>query len=208
LCEAARETVAFQNLCPKNSYELLRTAQVPIELTDDIRAQLAATFECKASEVRKEVDRYSAAATEEYLTMILGRTNYTRGSDIREYRLLLIIKHVLKGRLPSEGLISRLFQTSITQSRALLRAVMSKYQYELHSAIDATLRETIADASQEEPGGPWYITIDSENVIEHLNRELATLDGTVPQISKKRSSVITYEIANSSYRLLSERFNS
>ena len=76
---------------------------------------------------------------------------------------------------------------------------MSKYQYELQEVVDRTLGQTLRNAKQKSAGEPWSVTVDSGNIIEALNRELAAIDGTLPQISKKRGSVITYEIMNSSY---------
>ena len=138
--------------------------------------------------------------------MMLGQRVFTRGSDIREYRLFLLISHVFDA-LPDERTISALFQTTTTQSRGLLRAVMSKYQYELQAAIRQTLEAKLRTAARD-PREPdtWNITINSENVIEALNREVAAIDGTLPQISKARGTVSTYEVPNSSYEQLRLRF--
>jgi len=139
--------------------------------------------------------------------MILGQKVFTRGQDIREYRLFLLIQHVFGKRLPSDKEISGLFQTTATQSRALLRAVMSKFQYELQEAIQGTLADYVRKATQATAGqGDWSVVVDSENVVEALNREIAQLDGTLPQISKARGTVSTYEIANSSYARLKQHF--
>ena len=137
--------------------------------------------------------------------MILGQRVFTRGSDIREWRLCLIIQLALGGKLPSETLISGLFQTTTTQSRALLRAVMSKYQYELQEAIRGTLRDAIGSARQDPNGDGWLITIDSENVIDALNREIVAVDGTLPQISKARGTASTYEVQPSAMEILRGR---
>src|SRR4051794_20961152 len=99
------------------------------------KRQLAATLGCTVRDLSRTFKDYEKAASEEYARMILGQRVLTRGQDIREYRLCLMINHVFGGRLPSERQISALFQTTATQSRALLRAVMSKYQYELQTAI-------------------------------------------------------------------------
>jgi hypothetical protein len=174
-----------------------------MDLTVDERRQITATFGCSNSDLDKEINKYTNAAAEEYIRMILGQHVFTRGQDIREYRLYLLIRHVFGGRLPTEQKISSLFQTTTTQSRALLRAVMSKYQYELQEAIHDTLREELGRA-QPDPNteGAYLITVDSENVIQALNRKIASIDGTLPQITKARNTVSTYEIAKSSYSKL------
>jgi hypothetical protein len=181
--------------------------QMLIDLEEKDATQLAATLECKVSELDEKLEKYSVAATEEYVQMILGQKVWLRGADFREWRLLLIIRHVFDGKLPSESTISSLFQTTTTQSRGLLRSVMSKFAHELHGGIHESLRETISSAKQESPMGPWSVTVDSENIIEALNRELVSIDGTLPPVSKKRGSVITYEIMNSSYEKLGKKLS-
>lgn len=170
------------------------------------KAQLADTLGCGVRELATELRNYNAAAAEEYARMMLGQRVFTRGSDMREYRLFLLITHAF-GAMPDERTISALFQTTTTQSRGLLRAVMSKYQYELQAAIRRTLETQLRGAAPD-PNDPdiWNITIDSENVIEALNREIASIDGTLPQISRVRGTVSTFEIPNSSYEQLKLKF--
>lgn len=175
-----------------------------VNLTNDERAQLAATFRCAETELDDRIGRYAEAASEEYLRMILGQRVFTRGQDIREYRLFLLVRTVFGNRLPSEADVSAHFQTTATQSRALLKAVMSKYQYELTTVLTSSLRDVLAGATQDPESSVWSITIDSESIIEALNRRLAGIDGTLPQISKARGTVTTYELANSSYLKLKD----
>jgi hypothetical protein len=171
-------------------------------LSEAERAQLRAILDCREDELEARLAPYAAAAKEEYLRMILGQRVFTRGQDVREYRLYLLVRWVFQDTLPSEQQISALFQTTTTQSRALLRAVMSKYQYELQSAIGATLRAVLDGAQQDPDSQRWRITVDSENVIEALNRRLAAADGTLPQVVRAANTITTYELANSSYLVL------
>jgi hypothetical protein len=82
---------------------------------------------------------------------------------------------------------------------------MSKYQYQLRSAIDSSMRQIIEEAHRDGDQGPYEVTVNSLNVVEELNRVLASIDGSLQQIAKKRSSVSTYEISPSSYAQLQER---
>lgn len=175
---------------------------VVVDLSKPERTQLSRILGCDDADLDFRLKSFSAAATEEYLRMVLGQRVFTRGTDVREYRLYLLIVHVFGGRLPNEQQISDLFQTTTTQSRALLRAVMSKYQYELQAVIDRTLSDVLKAAKFDEKAETWSITIDSENVVEALNRRLASIDGTLPQVTKARNTITTYEIPNSSYDAL------
>lgn len=176
-----------------------------LDFTPEERQQLSQILGCTEDELPDKLKAFSTAATEEYVRMVLGQRVFTRGQDVREYRLYLLIRHVFEGRLPTEQQISDLFQTTTSQSRALLRAVMSKYQYELQDAIQSSLDAALGTASRTSDTEPWILTVDSENVIEALNRRLAAKDGTLPQIVRARNTITTYEIQNSAYRKLTAK---
>src|ERR1039458_7388469 len=107
------------------------TISVTPHLTSVERDQLAQILACEVSELDQVLSSYGSAALEEYVRMILGQRVFTRGSDILEHRLLLLVKEAFGGRIPDEQRVSALFQLSSTGSRSLIRAVLAKYQYEL-----------------------------------------------------------------------------
>lgn len=181
----------------ENQYLVL--GETILKLTSEEKQQLSAILGCKPAELEKTWSSYKEAASEEYSRMILGQRVFTRGQDIREYRLFLLIKLIFSNEMPTEQTISNLFQTTTSQSRALLRAVMSKYQYELQGVIDSTLSNVLSGAKQVDGSANWNITVDSENVIEAMNRRLAGIDGTLPQITRSRNMITTYDIDNASY---------
>jgi hypothetical protein len=171
-------------------------------LGKDDSERLAGILKCKVNELDQLLASYASAALQEYIRMFLGQRVFTRGSDMREYRLLLLVQHAFEQKVPDEQRISDLFQTTASQSRALLRAVMSKYQYELSSAIKATIIGTLKSATQAEEGADYEFTVNNENVIEAMNRALASLPGTWPQVTRKTGTVSTYVIRPSSYESL------
>jgi hypothetical protein len=180
---------------------------VPIDLemlSPPERAQLAGTLGVAVADLPEHLEAHANAAVEEYVRMFLGQRVYTRGSDIREYRLLLLIKHALGGRIPSEAEVSRLFQTTESQSRSLIRSVMSKFQYELREEIVQTLRETLSESGRESDEADYEVVIDSDNVVDELNRRIQAIDGTLPAIQKKRGTASTYVLRPSSHDRLIE----
>lgn len=176
------------------------TAQLNIDADDS--AELAKILSCTNAELPNRLVHFASAAIHEYVSMFLGQKVFRRGSDINEYRLYLLITKALDNRIPDEQSVCRLFQTSATESRALIRAVMSKYQYLLRDAVDASMRQIVDAAKQEHENDPYEVVVNCLNVIDELNRALAEIDGTLLTISKKRGSVSTYEIAPSSYARL------
>lgn len=177
-----------------------------IDLSDADQQELARILDCSVDGLSTALSAYSSAALNEYVSMFLGQKISRRGSDINEYRLFLLITTVFGNMIPDEQEVCRLFQTSATESRALIRAVMSKFQYQLRGAIDNSIRKSLESAQKEGDTGPYVVTINSQNVVEELNRSLATIDGSLQQIKKKRGSVSTFEISPSAYARLTEKF--
>lgn len=137
------------------------------------------------------------AATEEYLEMLRGSRVFTRGQDIREYRLFLLIKHYFK-TIPSDGEVSALFQTTATQSRGLLRAVTSKYQYDLNQVLTQALRKLLKSAKNSGENGTFWLTPTSEYMVEELNRRLAIQDPSAVRIRRLPGTVLTFVITSGS----------
>jgi len=180
------------------------TAQ--LDLTSDEKRDLAKILGCKQGEITTALAPYAAAALKEFALMFLGQKVFTRGSDLLEYRLLLLILHAFNGRIPDEQQVCNLFQTTAAGSRSLIRAVMSKYQYQLKSAIEGTLKQLLDSADVVGDGSSLTIAVHSLNLVDEFNRELADIDSNLPPVQKKRGSVSTYELQPSSYGRLCQRY--
>ncbi|HEV3047019.1 MAG TPA: hypothetical protein VGY13_06615 [Solirubrobacteraceae bacterium] len=128
---------------------------------------------------------------------------------MREYRLYLLIRHVYRERLPSESEVSALFQTTTSQSRSLIRAVASKYQYELADVRDATLKaaiERIHSLKGAAAGDDSYLEEQSEFVIEALNALVGRLDGTLTRLIRSQGTASSYVVKPATRRRLREHF--
>jgi len=175
------------------------------QYSDAERAQLADALGTTMEDLDARLSDFVAAAEEEYVRMILGQQVYSRGQDIKIYRLSLLIKHAFGGHLPTEGQISTLFQTTASESRSLLRAVRAKYQYELRQAINASLTAALKNASRPEGAAKWSMVCESENIIDALNDAIIRHDGSLPKIRKEMGTAGAYEIANSTYDALTTK---
>jgi hypothetical protein len=170
--------------------------QVNVTLSASDEQQLSTILGCEPAELSTELKTLGAAALTEYLELVLGRRVFTRGSDIREYRLLLLIKHRNRDHLPTEEDISALFQTTTTQSRALLRAVTSKYQYELQDVTNAALK-TAVEAMAAGEDGDWHLDASSEFIVEALNRLVGRLDPSLPRLARAEGTLSRYVVKTS-----------
>jgi hypothetical protein len=179
-----------------------------LQLSPQDANQLAAIMGVKQAELPATLAAHAQAAATEYTSMYLGQKVFTRGSDIREYRLLLLIKTAFNNRIPNEQTVCSLFQCTATQARALIRSVVSKYQYDLQEAVTGTLKEAISGANWSEDKTSLLMVVKSESIVEALNQHLAALDGTLPQIKRNIETVSTYDLKASSYAALCKEFGS
>lgn len=138
--------------------------------------------------------------------MFRGQKVFKRGSDMLEYRLLLLIETAFNGVIPDERTVSSLFQTTLTESRSLIRSVISKYQYQLRTHVERTLSASLTAASRQNNAQDYTVAINSQNVVDELNKALADIDGSLSPVGKKKGCVSTYEISPSSYNRLCAKF--
>jgi uncharacterized protein YbjQ (UPF0145 family) len=176
-----------------------------VDLDEGNCAELSKILGCRQEELEAMLAPFASAAIHEYVSMFLGQKVFSRGSDINEYRLFLLITKALGNHIPDEASVCRLFQTTTSESRALIRAVMSKYQYLLREAVDSTMQGIIDAAKQDEADGNWGVIVNNQNIVDELNRLLASIDGSLQPMAKRRGSVSTYEISPSSYERLKQR---
>lgn len=177
---------------------------ISLELTKDEQTQLAAILGTTTSKLEEGLAPFAQAALEEYARMFLGQRVFTRGSDAREFRLLLLIKHAFENRFPDDQRISDLFQTTLSESRSLIKSVSAKYQYELAGAKEATLKGVLDNAVQRDD--VRLLSINSRTVVEQLNRDLVQLGSDLPPVRLKENTGSTYVVAASSFEKLREKY--
>jgi hypothetical protein len=177
---------------------------ISLELTAAEQTQLAAILGCEVEGLEDAMTPFAAAALEEYARMFLGQRVFTRGSDAREFRLLLLIKHAFDDRFPDDQRISDLFQTTLSESRSLIKSVSAKYQYELSGAKEATLKAVLGAAEQRDD--IWLLSVNSRTVVEQLNRDLVQLGSDLPPVRLKENTGSTYVVAASSFEKLREKY--
>ena len=72
---------------------------VKVEISEEMVTTLSEIVNCDVDELNEELTKIATAATEEYIKMMLGEKVFTRGSDIREYRLYLLILKYFEGNI-------------------------------------------------------------------------------------------------------------
>jgi hypothetical protein len=165
------------------------------------RARLRQILGCTDAELDSKLEPYASAAVEEYVQMFIGARVFTRGTDIREYRLLLLMQHVWK-RVPEDHEVSALFQTTASQSRALIRAVLSKFRYDLAAALEDSLRQVVESAVRIDDA-ELQIVVRSASLVDALNERIESIDPRLPRLVSGEG-VATYRIRQSAYEALTD----
>lgn len=177
-----------------------------LELDKGEKAELLKILGCNEEQLPAKLSSFGSAALEEMVSMMLGQKFFSRGSDILEYRLFLLMVYAFQGTIPDEQDVCRLFQLSASGARSLIRAVMSKYQYQLKDIIEKSMTSLVQEVVPSKDDNCFMVSVHSLNLVDQLNSELAAIDTNLPPVEKKRGSVSTYRILPSSYEKLCKRF--
>lgn len=177
-----------------------------LALSPDDTEKLCDVLNCEVAELDERFAGYAKAASDEYVQMFLGKNAFRRANDFLDYRIYLLVIHVLNGRLPDEALVSRLFQTSATESRARIRSVTSKYQRGLENQIRESVQAILNDAEHDDETDLWHIEVNNQAVVDLLNSTLASRNGRLQQVSKVRGTVASFSMPPASLDELHEHY--
>jgi hypothetical protein len=178
-----------------------------VDIQDDEKELLKSILNCETDdELNILLNKIGRSSFEENRRMIIGQKVFTRGRDILEYRLFNLIKFFFDGKIPDEQKICDLFQITATESRAFVRSIMSKYQYDLKETISSTLKEQVENVQKDESEEIYRLSIQNQYFKDELNRILGAIDTSLPIIEKERGTISTYIIQPSSYQKLCEHF--
>lgn len=100
--------------------------------------------------------------------MMSGEKVFSRASDIREYRLLLLIENVF-GEMPSEKVVANLFQLKNSEARTLMKNVDAKYRRRIANKKNSSLLEFIKGIDTTSGDSNLQFDCDSVYKIDSLN---------------------------------------
>ncbi len=179
---------------------------ISFQINEDDKNLLVDILGVNQDQLSEALKSHTVSALEEYINMYLGKNVYTRGSDMQENKLYLMIKNNVFNGIPTEKEVSKFFQTTIGQSKTLLRAVHTKYQYKLRKGFLKSLKETIEKSKPEE--GDYELFVDSKFLLEELDILISSLGGDLAPIKKKRDTSSIYIIPNDTYKKIIEHIES
>lgn len=177
-----------------------------LEILQRDRETLAAVIECDIGELDAKFANYAKAATEEYIEMFLGKNAFKRANDFIEFRIYLLVIHVLDGKLPDEAFVSRYFQLSPSESRARIRGVTAKFQRGLAKQIKNSIKAVLAAAEHDGELSVYTIAVNNQTIIDMLNSALAEIDGKLSPVSKVRGTVAGFSMSEASFAALTKHY--
>lgn len=178
-----------------------------VNIQEDEKELLKTILHCvNDEELKDHLNKLARSSFEEIRRMTIGQKVFTRGRDILEYRLFNLIKYFFDGKIPEEQKICDIFQITATESRAYIRSIMSKYQYDLKETIASSLKEQVESIKKEENDHDYKLSIQNQYFKDELNRILGSIDTSLPIIEKERGTISTYTLQPSSYFELCKYF--
>jgi hypothetical protein len=150
------------------------------------------------------LSRHARAALGEYVEVYLGRRSSSRGADIQELRLALLVEFAFGGRIPNEATVGALLKTPPSGSRTLIRNTISRYRHQLDAAMTGSAKAVLEEVVWS--GDAVYTHRASSNMVELLNQRLLALDPTLKPVGRVSGSAGTWIIDEDVYADLCEAF--
>ena len=175
------------------------------DLNTEQREDLVAKLGCLESELTDRLARIASAAYSDYMEMILGVPMPFRAEEVKEKRLLhLLKKYTVAGVLLTENEIAAMFQVNEQEARRLLRNVRARYHAELDSRVKAAAKQILESARVVENN--FRVQVTSSNLLDALRSTVTSRAPNLDQIAKVRGSAALYDIPPDTYAKLCEAY--
>ncbi len=179
---------------------------IDMELSDSDKKMLCATLGCNLTALNDTLTGHALAAIHEYVEAYLARRAFSKGSDILEYRLALLIQHAFGNKIPDDLTVSRLLQRTPASSRTVIRNTLSKYRYQLDAAEVESVKALLESADWAGGGSDICRVNASRNLVEVMNQRLRAEESTLKQVLHDAGSVGLYAIREHTYNKLCKLF--
>jgi hypothetical protein len=153
-------------------------------------------------DLKDKLQRIVEAAWAEYMNMLLGTGLPTTAAQVREDRLLFLIRTLFEDRIPTEAEVAPLFKLRPGPSRSLIEAVLAKYEEALATQTRETLRQALDPKRLRYDDGAFLVSIESRITKDRLNAILEKRSASAAPIASVRDTSALYLIPKLSYELL------
>jgi hypothetical protein len=170
-------------------------------------SQLAKTLNWATPEIiATKLTGIMESAFADYVEMLMGSPLPGRAEEIREKRLLHLLRHYAdEDELLSEIQISAMFQLNESESRRLLRGVRSRFRSELDNRIAASVVALLESATKHDDNN-YRVQLTSDNLLDALRLSVTINAPQLDQIVKVRGAAGLYDIPVDTYNELCDQF--
>jgi hypothetical protein len=176
------------------------------DLTAAEESDLMAKLGCASkAELIDRLTRIGVAAYTDYLEMIQGVPLPGRAEEVKEKRLLHLLKrYTATGELLAEDEIAAMFQMNAQEAARLLRSVRARYHAELDTRVNAAAKHILESAKLD--GDNFRVQVTSSNLLDALRSTVTSRAPNLDQIAKVRGSAASYDIPPDTYPMLCKAF--
>jgi hypothetical protein len=160
----------------------------------------------KQADLDGALKKLCKAAALEYVNMFVEEGMPSSADEVRQERLRFLIENYYRDHIPSESEVTAIFQLTKPQSRTLLSKTISRHRNKIGGQVRTSVAAVIRSAKKSRDGGTWEIVIQSEVILEELNRAVAEKGPTLKRIRLKRGSAGQYEVEEDTYNLLKNEY--
>jgi hypothetical protein len=175
-----------------------------ITLEDEELKAMAEAIGCTGQQLAARLPGYAETALREYADMMIGEALITTATDLRERRLVGLIKIALGGRMPDANRVARLFNIAPQSARSLLRSVTAKHRRKLDDAVRAETAAFIAACVNDPATNDWKVTWLNPVLVEMLNDRLENANQSKEAIRRNSLVLGGYVVPNGSYNWIQQ----
>ena len=150
------------------------------------------------------LSQHARAALGEYVEVYVGRRSSSRGGDVQELRLAMLVEHAFGGRIPDEAKVGALLKSPPSGSRTLIRNTLSRYRHQLDASMTTSAKAVLESVVW--AGDVVHTSRASANIVELLNQRLLAEDPTLKSIVRVSGSAGTWVIDEDVYADLCRAF--
>ena len=168
---------------------------VELDFDDGELKTLRDLFNCRNDELGEVLKPYVTAAAHEYVDMFTGLAPISTATDVRERRLVSIIRHGLR-EIPKAALIAKLFRMPPTAASTLLRNVSAKHEVRIGETVRSSLHAIVKGAAPAagKKEGKRYAIINDPALVKLLNQRLSEAAESQTLIKPVEGTANKYEM--------------
>ena len=173
------------------------------EVEADELDALADVLDCPSTEaeVQKKLTGIGRAALREYADMITGEQTMTSITELRERRLVALIRFATKS-MPDTHWIARIFNVPATTAKSMLRGVGARHRRRIDGEVRREVTDFLAACQQDGETQKWKAAWTNPVLIEMLNSRLEAAKQSKQKIVAHSDVSGEWIVPNGSYEWL------